>query len=236
MNLITLNQDDFIDDRHVRLSDRRLIHITQVLNAQLGDQLMVGRINGHIGQGKIVQLSDTAVELEVSLDQSPPSALPLTLIIPMIRPPMFKRLLFHATTLGIKKIYVINFSRVEKSLWNSSTLRPEEIHAQLILGLEQAKDTVLPIIEIREKFKPFIEDELTLIAANTIKIVAHPGGQQINQIPHQSKSVTLVIGPEGGLIPFEIDQLTQLGFKTADLGARILRVDTALPYVIGKLF
>ena len=115
-----------------------------------------------------------------------------------------------------------------------SSLRPEEIQEQLILGLEQSKDTVLPQIMLKDQFKPFVEDELPVMIQGTFNIVAHPGGQAC---PHAvDKPVTLVIGPEGGLIPYELDKFTHLGFHTVDLGPRILRVDTALPYIIGRIF
>ena len=234
MNLILLSQSDFLTKTTVRLTDRRFNHIQSILKSKPDDKLSVGQLNGAIGEGKVLNITDQGVELAVTLHKSAPQPLPLTLIVPMIRPPMFKRLLFHATTLGIKKIIVLNFNRVEKGLWNSSSLRPQEIQEQLLLGLEQAKDTILPEVTIEQRFKPFIEDKLPALAEGTLKLVAHPGGKPC---PTQMKqAITLLIGPEGGLVDFEVEQLTKAGFIPIDLGPRILRVDTALPYIIGKLF
>jgi len=243
MNLILLFPEDFISDRRVCLKGRRREHIRGILSAQIGDELSVGILNGSTGKAKVISTGDE-VQLDVHLTQPPPQALPLTLIVPMIRPPMFKRLLFHAATLGIKKIIVLNFSRVEKSLWSSSALKPETIREQLILGLEQAKDTVLPEVIVRAQFKPFVEDELPALAKGKLNLAAHPGGASLPTVLLQMRSapvaeatgVNLVIGPEGGFVPYEVDKLVSLGFKTIDLGPRILRVDTALPYITGKLF
>jgi 16S rRNA (uracil1498-N3)-methyltransferase len=233
MNLILLFEDDFIDNKRVVLKGRRMDHLTSVLAVKEGDELTVGVLNGKIGKAKVIKLG-SIIELDVTLSQNAPKVLPLTLLVPMIRPPMFKRLLFHATTLGIKKIIVLNFNRVEKSLWNSSSLRPEEIKEQLVLGLEQAKDTVLPEVILRDKFKPFVEDELPALAKGHINLVAHPGGKACPD--KVKKPINVVIGPEGGIIPYELEQLMKAGFKAVELGPRILRVDTALPYIIGKLF
>jgi len=47
---------------------------------------------------------------------------------------------------------------------------------------------------------------------------------------------TLTIGPEGGFIPYEIEKLNAAGCKTVNIGERILRVETAVPVLLSKLF
>ena len=164
MNLILLFDSDLLLPNRVRLSGRRLLHIQDIFKAQSGQNLTVGKINGLMGQGTLVSSESDAVELEVNLNQKPPQALPLTLILALPRPPMLKRILFSAAMIGVKKIIILNFSRVEKSLWNSSALKVQAITEQLILGLEQSKDTVMPQVILKKGFKPFVQDELpTLI-------------------------------------------------------------------------
>ncbi|MEI7999155.1 MAG: 16S rRNA (uracil(1498)-N(3))-methyltransferase [Candidatus Omnitrophota bacterium] len=234
MNLILLFESDFISSDCVRLIDRRFAHVKEILKAQKGKELTVGQVNGLIGRGVVTQLTEESLLMEVAFNQKPPQPMPITLIMPMIRPLMFKRLLLTAASLGIKKIVLLNFNRVEKSLWQSSALAKEAIKEQLVLGLEQARDTHMPEVIIRPRFKPFIEDELPKLAENTFKIVAHPGGEAC---PYKvDKNVTLVIGPEGGLVDFEVESLKKLGFLQVDLGTRILKVETALPFIMGRIF
>ncbi len=47
---------------------------------------------------------------------------------------------------------------------------------------------------------------------------------------------TVIIGPEGGFIPYEIELLTQNGCQAVHLGQRIIRTETVIPYVLGRLF
>jgi 16S rRNA (uracil1498-N3)-methyltransferase len=44
-----------------------------------------------------------------------------------------------------------------------------------------------------------------------------------------------VIGPEGGFIPYEREKLAAAGCRQVNIGARILRVETAIPFILGRL-
>lgn len=235
MNIIILYSYDFTADDHVTLSDRRFNHIQQVHQAKLGDTLSVGLLNGKIGQGKVVDISDTSISLTTSFNQSPPSPLPITLIIALPRPKMIKRILQTCATMGVKTIIFINSYRVEKSYWQTPLLTPEKINEQLILGLEQGKDTLLPKVILEKRFKPFVEDRLPSICENTQAFVAHPNSSTPCPQP-LDQAATLVIGPEGGFIPYEVDKLNQAGCQSIHLGERILRTETAIPVLLAKFF
>lgn len=234
MNLILLYSSDFITPNRVRLSGRRFAHIQDVLKAECSKTLTVGKINGLMGQGTVKSKTNNSIELEVKLDGKPPEALALTLILALPRPPMLKRILFSAAMLGVKKIIILNFKRVEKSLWNSSSLKPVAITEQLVLGLEQSKDTLMPEVILKKGFKPFVEDELPGHIKGKLALVAHPGSAKSPGKVNQP--VILVIGPEGGIIDYEIELLKAAGCQPIDLGPRILRTESVLPYVVGKLF
>lgn len=236
MNLILLSPDDFIkSNSRVRLSDRRYLHIRDIHRAQEGEELSVGLLGGRMGTGKIVSMTDQAIEMDISLNLPPPAPLPVTLILALPRPNILKRTLQAASAMGVKKIFLIHSNRVEKSFWLSPVLKPEKIHEQLILGLEQGKDTVLPIVQLRKRFKPFVEDELAGWMQGTLALAAHP--QAGETCPRDvQQPVTLVIGPEGGFIPYEIKKLTALGFTPVHFGNRILRVDTVVPALLARLF
>jgi RsmE family RNA methyltransferase len=258
MNLILLSDSDFITPTRARLTDRRFVHIQEILKAEKGQALTVGKINGLMGQGEVVSQTSKAIELEVKLDTKPPEALPLTLILALPRPPMLKRILFSASMLGVKKIIILNFNRVEKSLWNSSSLKPQAMEEQLILGLEQAKDTVMPEIIIKKGFKPFVEDELPTLIKSKLALVAHPVSSTgphrridrhsqllaghsssfviLSPKGEESQPIVIVIGPEGGIIDYEIDLLKAAGCQLIDLGHRILRTDSVLPFMLGRFF
>lgn len=172
----------------------------------------------------------------MTLAEDPPPALPCTLVIALPRPKMLKRILVDATSLGVKRICFVNSYRVDKSFWSSPLLAPETIAEKCRLGLEQAIDTKLPEVTLHPRFRPFVEDELPGIVGDSQALVAHPAGSVA--CPRGiTRRATLAIGPEGGFIPFEVDLLRDAtGFTAVTLGPRILRVDTAVPALLGRLF
>lgn len=235
MNLVILEPKDFIDPEHVRLKDRRFKHLVAVNKVMENDRMVCGLLNGKIGTGLIKKLSHDFVDMQIILDHDPPDPLPLTLVLALPRPKMLKRIIESITSLGVKNIYLINSWRVEKSFWQSPLLNQDQLGKHMILGLEQAKDTVLPRIYQKRFFTRFVKEELPLIAKGSLCMTAHPKASSI--CPSCiNKEITLVIGPEGGFIDIEIATLEQEGFFTYNIGPRILRVETAVTYLISRLY
>ena len=226
MNLLLLFPEDFVNATRVKVTGRRRDEIARIG----GDELRVGVINGRCGVGKVVGPG----ELEIQLDSDPPPPLALTLVLALPRPKVLNRVIAGAASMGIKRVFLINAWRVEKSYWKSPRLSDENIRQQSILGLEQARDTAMPQIEVRRFFRPFVEEELPAIAKGTLALAAHPGAAA--ECPRDVKrAVTLAVGPEGGFIAEEIASLERVGFQAVNFGPRILRVETAIPALVGRL-
>ncbi|TBU87516.1 16S rRNA (uracil(1498)-N(3))-methyltransferase [Phytopseudomonas dryadis] len=235
MNLLLLEDGDFIAADRVRLSGRRLTHLHEVHRAEHGDTLRVGRLGGDMGRGRLLQLDADSAELQVGFDQPPPAKLPVTLLLALPRPKMLRRVLQSVAAMGVPRLILLNSYRVEKSFWQTPFLDPAAIREQLILGLEQARDTRLPEVIIEKRFKPFVEDRLPQLASGSLGLVGHPGDHP--PCPRAvEQPVTLAIGPEGGWIPYEVDKLAEAGLQPVQLGERILRVETAVTALLARLF
>ncbi|GLO40477.1 MULTISPECIES: 16S rRNA (uracil(1498)-N(3))-methyltransferase [Pseudomonas] len=235
MNLLLLEEADFVSAERVVLADRRFTHMQDIHRVAVGDNLRVGRINGLMGKATVLRLERHEAELEVVFDQQPPAKLPLTLVLAVPRPKMLRRLFQTVSTLGVPRLILLNSYKVEKSFWQTPFLHPDSIRENLILGLEQARDTVLPEVIIEKRFKPFVEDRLPAIAAGTLGLVGHPGPYPA--CPRAvEQPVTLAIGPEGGWIPYEVDLLGKAGLAPVQLGDRILRVETAVTALLSRIF
>ena len=235
MNLILFTDGDRVEPNKIALRGRRLKHLRQVHRANSGDILRVGEINGLMGKGEILEINDALATLSISLDQSPPKKLPLRLVLALPRPKMLRRILRTIAELGVSELHLINSYRVEKSYWQSPVLKPDTVREYLLLGLEQSRDTQVPLVQHHTAFKPFVEDDLPGIIKGRQALLAHPG--EYAPCPrHISGEILLVIGPEGGFIPYEVGKLQRAGCKVVSLGPRILRVENAVSSLLGRLF
>jgi len=237
VNFILLEQEDFIGQSRVRITGRRFEHIRGILGSVEGSELRVGVLNDRIGKGRIERIENDSIEMNVTLDSDPPPPLPLRLILALPRPKVLNRTIAAAASMGIREIDLINSWRVEKSYWSSPRMTESNLRLQSILGLEQAGDTVLPSIRMHRLFAPFVRGELREIVKDNKghALLAHPGAR-IPAPRDLTESVILAIGPEGGFIAREVETFLEIGFTAVNLGPRILRVETAIACLVGRLF
>lgn len=218
----------------VEIQGRQLTHLQEVHQARAGDRVRVGLLDGWRGEAVVERLDDAAL-LRFRLTEPPPAPSPITLLLALPRPKMVRRLLQCAASAGIKDLYLINGARVEKSYWQTPHLGEAAIEENLWLGLEQARDTVMPRVHLRKRFRPFVEDELPGLMVGKQGLLAHPGPDSIPCPRALEGPAILAVGPEGGFVPFEVDTLQGAGMTPVTLGERILRVDVAVPWLLGRL-
>jgi 16S rRNA (uracil1498-N3)-methyltransferase len=235
MNLLLLRPQDLGNDNRVTLCDERARHIRQVLKAQCGDMLKVGLLNGQIGQAKMTAIDGDTVSLTFELHRPPPAKLPLTLLLALPRPKMARRIIRAATELGVTDIILLNSFRVDKSYWQSPLVSDQTLLNAMVEGLEQAGDTILPRLHRATRFKPFVEDQLPGLLKGKLGLLAHPYAA-IATPAKVDQACVLAIGPEGGFIPYECEKLIEAGMQGFTLGPRILKTETAVSTLIGRLF
>lgn len=233
MNIILFEKNE-LRDGCVVLGDHRAKHIVKVLQSELGDSIRVGMIDGAVGKGKIRSIKRKypfAVELSVHLTENPPAPPPIDLLLALPRPIMLKRILSQVTALGVGRIFLVNANRVEKSFWDAGILNIEEYRPHLIHGLEQAVDTRLPEVLQYRHFRPFVEDQLPLLANQYDFLLAHPQAEKnLSQSLSGTtgKRILYAVGPEGGWVDFEVDKFLSVGMRPFSMGVRVLKVDTAV--------
>ncbi|MBF5042775.1 16S rRNA (uracil(1498)-N(3))-methyltransferase [Aggregicoccus sp. 17bor-14] len=239
MNLLLLHDDDFLADGTVSLTGRRATHALEVLKAQVGEALRVGRLGGLVGTGEVLENRPGLLRLRVDLTEPPPPRAGIDLLLAIPRPKALKKVLPAVASLGVDRVVLVNAARVEKSYFDSKVLAPDFVADLLQQGLEQARDTVAPEVLVRERFRPFVEDELEGVFGpreRAARLLPHPPATQgLHALGPLPPRRVLAVGPDGGWVPFEVELLQARGFVPFSLGPRILRVETAVPVLLGQM-
>jgi RsmE family RNA methyltransferase len=235
MNIVLLDANQDCSSDIWSIEDQRQIkHLNQHLQLRAGDTLKVGVRDGQRYLTEVQSITAQQIMLRPIQTESVPNKLPVHLILALPRPKVLRRMIMDAVTLGVERISLIHSYRVDKSYWQSPFL--QQLDDYVTLGLEQAGDTIVPEIQLYKRFKPFVEDVLpTLITEQRPAYVAHPYAEQ--SMPHAiAHGCNLIVGPEGGFIPYEIELLKKNGCQAMSLGNRILRTETAVSNILGRLF
>jgi RsmE family RNA methyltransferase len=237
MNLLIIHPKEISSQNRVILDGRRAEHLIKILQTDVNHTLRTGVLNGSIGQAKVIGMQDDKIFLELVPDSfsPPPEALPCQLILAMPRPKMMRRVLQAIAAMGVKEVHLVNCWKVDKSYWQTPWLSEASIRENLLLGLEQSVDTVLPSVTTHRLFKPFVEDVFPGLTRGRKTLLGHPGATNRCPVSLQEDS-SLIVGPEGGFTDYEVEKLQEAGAEAVNLGQRILRVETAIPALLSRLY
>ena len=234
MNLILLYANDTWSGSSCFLANgRRAEHIRTVLRAVVGDTLRVGLYGGAQGSARVEHMDHEGVTLSVQLTEAPPPRHRFDVVLALPRPKMLRRILRTVAEFGVSNLYLINSARVDKSYWQSPLLSQAKLSDALIAGMERSQDTIAPVVHCHRRFRPFVEDQLPRLCSGRPCWITDKGAPfALSQTPVVPAIV--MIGPEGGFVPFEIELAVSVVAQRVHLGERTLSVDTALPTALAQ--
>lgn len=209
---------------------KMVTHIKTVLKSQVGDTLKIGVLGGALGRAVVAGIDDCVWLEKVQLDTPPPPKLPLTVVLAMPRPKVLRRLIMDMSAAGVAKIVLLHSYRSDKSYWHSPLL--SRIDEFVLEGLMQGVDTIAPNIVMARRFRPFVEDELAKLGAPIA--VLHPyDSVPFGQSLQSQRPQVIVIGAEGGFVPYELQLLQAQDAQFVAMGERILRTEAAVNAALG---
>lgn len=231
MNCIIVDKNDVAEDGSIALGVRESTHIIHVLKKNAGDSILVGMVDGPMSVVPILSITDKVVCVGLPRGPIPPEP-PVDLILAMPRPKVMKRLWAPLASMGLRRITIIATERVEACYFDSHAIVPDIYRPLLVEGLEQARDTRMPVVNIVKSFRWFAEKHLCIDEPDTIKLIGHPGAHtSVRDAATSStgaKRITLAVGPEGGWTADEISAFQSYGYIQVGMRERALRTDTAI--------
>lgn len=240
MNLILLEPGEVIGGEATLAGDRAR-HLRTVLKVTAGQSVRIGQIDGPLGTASVAGINDDRVTLRCAFDDATPPRPPVDLLLAVPRPKVLRRLWAQLAALGVGRIILTNAARVERPYFDTHVLTPACYRPLLIEGLQQARDTRLPIVTIHRQFRPLIEDHLDALAGDSLRVVGDPTattplGRVADGARTSSGQRALVaVGPEGGWNDFELSLLEAHRFERVTMGQRTLRSDTACIALLSRV-
>jgi len=237
VNLILLEPGEVDAGGRATVTGARAAHALHVLGAAPGRDLRIGVIDGPMGTAAVMTIDRArgSLVLDVRLNAPPPPCPPVDLLLALPRPKVMQRLWAQLAALGVGRIILTNAARVERDYFDTHVLTAACYRPLLVEGLQQARDTRLPLVSIHRRFRPLVEDDLDGLSDASLRLAAQPGVARSvaaalpagPEAPEAGPRVLLAVGPEGGWNDFELRLLEAHGFAGVSLGARTLRTDTA---------
>lgn len=214
-----------LDDTRAALLPDEAAHALKVLRLSQGDEcqaLMEGQVYA-------AHIQETAPEVILLLDEALPSPEPsvhITLYQGLPKGDKMDYIAQKCTEAGICRIVPVLFSRCvakwEKKDEDKKLPRWQRIAAEAAKQSGRAiTPEILSPLTVKALCAALSRHELALVPWEDQK------GNGIRQNWEEQKDVAIVIGPEGGMAPEEIELLKAAGAVPVTLGPRIFRTETA---------
>lgn len=126
-----------------------------------------------------------------------------------------------ATELGVASIAPLFTERCNVQLGGKAEHKRRHWEKIAISACEQCGRNRIPEVLPVQGFE-------TWVSARRGGVMLDPGGIPLPSLPEPGSCLTLLVGPEGGLSLAERQRAESMGFVSASLGPRILRIETAV--------
>ncbi|MCR6652810.1 MAG: 16S rRNA (uracil(1498)-N(3))-methyltransferase [Cellvibrionaceae bacterium] len=208
------------------LDESQSHYLGKVLRMEPGRELQVFNGDGREYRAVISKIDKRAVQVDVQegVEISRESPLPTHLAIGISRGERMDWVLQKATELGVSRITPLFTERTEVRLQGERLEKKMQHWRQITLSAcEQCQRNVPPQLLSAQELGLFLRENQP-----GLKLVLHHRSDQSLRQLAAPTSVTLLVGPEGGLSEREIElAIGQSAYAPLTLGPRVLRTETA---------
>lgn len=214
----------------ITLDENESNHAIRVCRAAVGDTLQLSDGLGHYADATITNADSKACEVEVTEVETASSERPkVSLGIACLKDDALEEVVFHAAQTEIDKIIFLrtDFSQEPKASDLHKTVRRAELKS--LVSLKQSKKPWLTQIE-----GPITLDDWLKNYEGDLILCDIDGAPTVEKIEN---TTTLLVGPEGGFSPRELNLIRSHKGKVhlLNLGKTRLRARTASIVALGKV-
>jgi 16S rRNA (uracil1498-N3)-methyltransferase len=217
---------DTFTDTTASLTGDQALHLARVLRAEPG-QIFDVVANGFLRRAEVQTVNEREVVFALGEELEADAALPVHLLLAVIRFEHFEWGLEKVTELGAARITPTIARRTEKHLAQAAGKRIERWRKIVREAAQQSRRSDVPAIDDPMPLK----SALAVIDAQRKLLLAET--EQENTIAAalrelaEGDRVAMAIGPAGGWTADEMQMFSDEGWQPITLGPRILRAETA---------
>ena len=214
-------------------------HASRVLRLREGDTVTLFNGEGGEFEARLTRIESRVVSAAVGKHRAVERESPLnvTLLQGLAGAERMDYVIQKAVEMGVTAIAPVTMARSVTRLDAARAgKRAEHWRSVIVASCEQCGRNRLPLLHPLRDFgaalgsldsaDPGADPGTTIGAA--LSLVLSPGeGSSLAEFDRPSGTIRLLIGPEGGLAPDELAAAQRAGFRTASLGPRVLRTETA---------
>jgi 16S rRNA (uracil1498-N3)-methyltransferase len=210
------------------LPDNAAAHLLRVLRLGIGDACALFNGDGHDYAATIVSVARKSADIQITA-VSPvdcESPLRITLVQALARGEKMDWIIQKTTELGVAAIQPIISERTEVKLdGERADKRRAHWRGVAIAACEQCGRTRLPVIAEPLPLHRYVSNA----DPGALKLVLDPLAMSTPRslALDATRTIDVVIGPEGGWSERDRKQLEAVGFQGVRLGPRVLRTETA---------
>lgn len=214
-------------DALVDLDARAVGHVVRVLRLRTGDTITLFNGDGHDYAAELISVRKDSAQCRVTNQQPRDTESPLTLELAqgISRGERMDYTLQKAVELGITRIVPLDTERSQVKLSGErEEKRIQHWQGVILHACEQSGRSRIPELAPVQR----LNEWLHVRTPGALDLFLDPQGDcSVDALDGPLSTVTLLVGPEGGLSPTERDQAVAAGFKRLRLGPRVLRTETA---------
>lgn len=223
-----------LDGASAVLEGEEARHAAQVARLRVGERVAVGDGRGRTGEAEALSVARDRVELRVLVVEDVPEPAPrLLLVQALAKGGRDEQALQAAVELGAAAIVPW---QADRSVVRWAGSKAESGRARWASIAREAG---------KQAMRPWAAEVLPLVS--TADLAAFVGGRTalvldpvadrrlVDAVPAGVAELVLIVGPEGGVAPAELDRLTRVGAIPARLGPTVLRTSTAGPAALAAL-
>lgn len=228
-----------IRDGEIYIEGPLVFHLRKTLRCRMGERITVVDPFRNKYSLVITQLNPKGIRGKVEEVQAPPldSGVEVLLAQGIPKGRKFETVLQKATELGVESIFPLFCERTLVPFREKRIPHDMQRWQNIVIGAsQQSQRLVPPQLSEPSPLDLFLENlpdfDLGLLLYEKEK---KNGVRSFLRDQPFQKRVLILVGPEGGFSEKEVEDVIKKGFVSVSLGERILRTETAGPFLVGLL-